>query len=614
MVGEVLRLALKVVRTVWRGRVEHFLLIWTTITVASAVCAAVTVWWTAAPADEREPVVSHADHRRQQSIWRGSLSALTILALFLVCYITLLLKWENFAYYDNSALTFFSLRGFNYPPAIWEDGRFFPLVHQEFNLLSYFTKSIMCYQALPILQLLIVTCILLILDKELNIRARAGLLVLLLVTPGFVISFGGLIYPERNVVFCLACLLLFVERFEQSHRATWAVSAVVSAQIMLYEKETAFLLLFGFAIGRLLLRCWNPELGVWKFNQLRGKESRLDLCLASLSILFLLYYAAAMHPRPKAYYNFDTRLSFLAACASFIKLDLLAWLFVIFALGRIYQILRRRSLPSPFWDGLALGGLLCFAAYLYLGLSSAYYLTPVNLIAVLYMGRFVILAWTHTALWEKFAVGALSTAILLQSVSLSAICLFQRKNLLHAKAEIAAVVEQRYRAGKAHRLFFPFANPYVLNEFAAYLSYRGIPIEKTTIESAEPNRSVIVARSMEKDGPCVPSYLNFLCRASSRPETGDLVIVLPDDNASFAEVLPYRSPDELVFSYQPRPYVPHWLGPIVRRIHIASRLFYPFGPDVQGSWPHTELPDRWLDASVAVWGDKSKQLLQVPQR
>lgn len=615
MVGEILRLAFKAVRAVWRGRVEHFWLIWTTMTVASAICAAMAVWRAATPVGQREPAVSDTDPRTQRSIWHSSLSALTLLALFLACYIALMLKWENFAYYDNSALTYFSLRGVDYPPPIWqEQGRFFPLGHQEFNLIRYFTKSIIGYQALPIVQLLIVSCILLILDKKLSTKGRVGLIVLLLVTPGFVISFGGLIYPERNIMFCLVCLLLFVDRFEHSRRAAWAVAAAVSAQIMIYEKETAFLLVLGFAIGRLVLACWNHQQGVWQINQLRRKQNRLYACLALLTIPFLPYYAAVMHPRPKMYYNAESRLSMFATCISYVKLDLLAWLFLIFALGRTYQILRRRTVPSPFWDGLALGGLLYFTAYLYLGLSSAYYLTPVNLIAVLYMGRFVILAWTHTGLWQRLAVGTLSTVVLLQSVSLSAICLFQRKNLLHAKGEIARVLDERHQAGKVHRLFFPFANPYVLNEFAAYLSYRGIPIKRATIESAGPNCSVIVARSMAKDGPCVPSYLNFLCRASSRPETGDLVIVLPDDNASFAEVLPYRNPEELIFSYQPSPHVPQWLGPIVRRIHIASPLFYPFGPDVQGSWPHTELPDRWLDASVAVWSGKSMQLLQASTR
>jgi hypothetical protein len=63
---------------------------------------------------------------------------------------------------------------------------------------------------------------------------------------------------------------------------------------MIYYKETAFLLLFGFAAGRLLLRVWNADDAGWNYNRLWDKEGRLDLCLAALSVLFLLFYLAVM--------------------------------------------------------------------------------------------------------------------------------------------------------------------------------------------------------------------------------------------------------------------------------------------------------------------------------
>ena len=70
-------------------------------------------------------------------------------------------------------------------------------------------------------------------------------------------SFGALILAERNVLFFLARLVLSVKRFEQTRSTAWAVTAVVCAQSMIYFKETAFLLLWGFAVGRLILRCRN---------------------------------------------------------------------------------------------------------------------------------------------------------------------------------------------------------------------------------------------------------------------------------------------------------------------------------------------------------------------
>jgi hypothetical protein len=48
------------------------------------------------------------------------------------------------------------------------------------------------YYLLPIAQLLVFFCILLILAADLSITARAGLAILALVTPGVLINFGGL--------------------------------------------------------------------------------------------------------------------------------------------------------------------------------------------------------------------------------------------------------------------------------------------------------------------------------------------------------------------------------------------------------------------------------------
>ena len=107
-------------------------------------------------------------------------------------------------------------------------------------------------------------------------------------------SFGALILAERNVLFFLARLVLSVKRFEQTRSTAWAVTAVVCAQFMLYFKETAFLLILGFAVGRLILRCRNIREAGWDYDRLSDKESRLDLCLTSLVLLYLLFYFVIM--------------------------------------------------------------------------------------------------------------------------------------------------------------------------------------------------------------------------------------------------------------------------------------------------------------------------------
>ena len=221
---------------------------------------------------------------------------------------------------------------------------------------------------------------------------RAALAGFVLTLPSMVVSFTGLVFPERNVVFFLACLVLFVKRFEQTLSPGWAVAATVSAQIMIYYKESSVLLLWGLQSDGS-----SCAAGV-QFRQpgtiigFGTRKVELDLCLVCLGVLFSLYYVAAMLPRPNLRYADLMGIPLAQAVRFYLELDPLVFLFLGVMLARFYFILRGRVESSPLWDGLAFGGALCFAAYLVLGLATAYYMAPVDLIAVLYVGRLAILS------------------------------------------------------------------------------------------------------------------------------------------------------------------------------------------------------------------------------
>ena len=193
------------------------------------------------------------------------------------------------------------------------------------------------------------------------------------------------------------------------------------------------------------------------------------MCLAILSILFVLQYFAAMGFHGNMNYAVEHRQSLTDVILSYLRLDLLAWLFLASVARRIYLILRYKAEPSPFWDGLALGGVACFLAYLALRLFNAYYLAPVDLIAILYLGRLAAQSWNKVQAWRKAAALVRAAAIILQDASASAFWVIARKNIVHAKAEIASVVKESYLSGATRRLFFPFATPYGAQQFSEYL-------------------------------------------------------------------------------------------------------------------------------------------------
>jgi hypothetical protein len=510
---------------------------------------------------------------------------MTLLGLFLAGYIAVILAWENFTYGDNSIFTLVTLRGHDIGPPIWPQiGRFFPLGYQEFNLIRHFTDTITGYHAFRIAQLLIFSWVLLILDDELSINARVAILFLALITPS-IHSFSGLIYHEANVLLCIVCLALFVKRFEQTHAVVWAVAAVLCAQIMLYYKEIASLFLLAFAVSRLVLRWRNTAERSWDYSRLWDRESRLDLCLIFLAVLFLLYYLGVMLPHPTMRYVDEIRQPLTDLIITYMKVDLLALLFVGVVLFRTYLIARRKVAPSLLWDGLAFAGTACFFGYLVLGISAAakHYSGPIDLVALLYLGH-LTLSTTKLQFWHKPIALALLVVIMLQDFWLTAFGLFAQKSVVYAKGEIAQVIQARYQNAGVRRLFFPFARPYWIMEFASYLDYQGIPVEGLT--DAADGVSV-VSGAMTKDGPCV-NYRDLICHAAAKPSAGDLVIVLPDDNQSLADLTPYLAGEPL-FSYEP--IIPQWALSFIKKLPLAA------SPD--NTQP--EFRDGWLHASVTVW-------------
>ncbi len=580
-----------ILQALWRQRISCFWPIWITLTVVAAVASA---WFVSRARmrvpDEKQEVPSNPV-RPQALIWsRNVFAVLVLFGAFLACYIALMMLWEGFAYNDNSVFTLFTLKNHNIDPPIWPyGGRFFPLGFQEFNLVRHFGRSVAAYHALPILQLLIVSLLLVNLDGGLKIAAPVCLAACVLMTPSVFVAFGGLIYQERNVVFWLLCLSFFIKRFDRTQSTSSAVAAIVCAQFMIYYKETAFLFLWGFVGGRLLLRCRNPDRPGWDFSRLQEKASRLDLCFVSLGLVFVLYYAAVMFRHTSLHYAHQQRLPELEVLLAYLRMDLMAWVFVALVIGRTYLIWRRRITPSLLWDGLAYGAMAYFAGFLILGMASAYYLAPVDVIAALCLGRLAIRSFGKLSLGIRIASLLLLFAILFQSVLLSAFREFERKNCIHGNAEIGSVIQAQYqrRAGKTLRLFFPFSSHYVMMEFGAYLSYRGLPVERAGDESAGTNNVVLVSRVVANDG-LLEEYHGIRGHAGRGPEPGDLVIVLPKDDASLAESTVYREGGDLLFSYEPGPRVPRAFNFLKRYLHFA----FPNRPVI---------PDRWLDASITRW-------------
>ncbi len=462
--------------------------------------------------------------------------------MFIAAYSGLLLAWEDFTSNDEAELTDYSVRGIDFPAApIPEEGRFCPLSLQEFNYIRYITTTAAGYHAFPVAQVLALAVLFLLLDLPLHMAARAILISLALLTPSVAFSFTGLVFTERSIVFLLICLAISVEMFERTHSRWWAVAAVLSAQIMLYLKEPVFLLLLGFAGARLILRHREQPLG--------NEESRLDLCIAAVSLAFAAFYLLMMFPHTSAGYLASQHVTLWETVRFYFTQDPLAWLFSATVCIRFYLIFRRRVTPQLLWDGLAAGGVVYFGTYVVLRMARNYYLAPVDFLAVLYLGQLLFSSWPKMRLPAR--IGALALAVVVIGLNLfrSADRIVARKYINHEKMEIARVILQKYRNDpqRAPGLYFPFSDPWVMADFLSYLRYRGLPLE-----DVDGSGTVRIFRAKaENDGRCW-RYTSFLCH----PVDGaafSLVVILPDDPVWPAEEKVYFKSAQPLFSYTPGP-------------------------------------------------------------
>ena len=87
---------------------------------------------------------------------------------------------------------------------------------QEYTFLGLFGTSAQLYHAFSIVELLVVlACVFRILDETLTWPAVA-LMMFLVTLPGFVHSFFGLVYPERDMVVWLAIWLVCLQAFART--------------------------------------------------------------------------------------------------------------------------------------------------------------------------------------------------------------------------------------------------------------------------------------------------------------------------------------------------------------------------------------------------------------
>lgn len=476
---------------------------------------------------------------------------------FLGLYIFLIIYKEDFAFYDEYQYLISTLKGINYGTPIWlSQGRFWPLGHQEFNIIRFVNQSAIGYHLFPIMQLLIVVAALFIFLIDFPVWFIILNITIIISTPSFVMSFFALVIPERNIIFWLVILLICFKYFVKTRNKLYFCVALIAAHFALYYKEPVFLLIGGFAGMRLILHGFFER----SLLQRRGYQQFfrthcLELGLLILTGFFLLLYTSVFLP----YINFEyarlRSMDIFSVIVSYLSFDPLLDIFLVAIIARSLYLIYSRQLPNSFWDSLAIGAFLYFLSYIKIQLFHYYYMAPVDLIAILYLGQLV-----YPKLKEKKVIVSTITALVTFLIaSRNAVSSFEhiaaRKNLIDGKIQLTQFIKQ-YAQTASNRnvtLFFPYSTEFNIMEFSAFLEYKGLKLAKH-YPSKPTDKIIFTVKSpaqFPKENRCVDYVDSIKCFHAKYPQSGDLIVVFTNDDITTEQLTKIKQESILLFHYKP---------------------------------------------------------------
>jgi hypothetical protein len=568
--------------------ISHFLPLWTLSLVLIAVCG----FFLSAHGDSKSSALTRQDvslHRpsflRQLGLIDGI--AAVLLLLFVVLYVFQVFYKEDFAYYDDEMLTDFSVLGKSFAPPIWPSvGRFFPLADQEFNLLRFVTRSPAGYHSFVAVELLVLVVLLLVLLRCFKFHYRVLILIAVMLAPSFVIPFSGFVYPERNVLFWLAIILLCLQNYSESKKRIYFVGCLVAAQFALYYKETVVVFVVAYAATQLLLEALAARRAAhFSWGEI-ARNNSLQLTMLALSAIYAVVFLAVMLPNRSFSYITGVPISLGLVLSSYLKINWLLPILLAVLLFRLWRFLHSHGQIDPMWDSLAVGAVAYSACIVALKLFSGYYMAPANFVALIYLAR-VSLAWQPKPTKVRMAVLAtVFLAVLIHDAVYSSFRIVERKSTIAAKSELAGFLSGYLPTvnSSSVELYFPYADGFRLMELSAYLKYKGFHLAEQSVTApvADP-RLVIEGREAFTNNRCV-NYREYACIYEGNAKAGALIVVLPDDTASMNDVADIGKDSTLLLARKaPGICSRKWF----RLFHAASPMF-----------SMGQLPEHWLQLHI----------------
>jgi len=513
--------------------------------------------------------------------------SLVLFCLFAMFYMSVILYKEDFCYYDDDLLTEFSVQGKNFAPPILNGDRFFPLSGQEFNLFRLVTRSPFGYHSLVVMQLVILIVLIFLVVKNLKVRYRCLVTVTAMLAPSFLIPFMGFVYPERNVLFGLAILLLCLQGYSKTQSRLYFVGCLVATHFILYYKETAVLFVVAFAVTRAILQTHRARrAGLPSWRPIVA-ENALSIGILGVAAIYTVLFLVVMLPHRNFSYIAASQHPLSSVLAVYLQFDCLPFLLLGVFLLRLGRCLISQMELDPLWDSLAVGAITYFIGILALRINSGYYMAPVDFISIFYLANMARLWLKRPARVRVFSIAGIVIAVMSQAAVYSSVRAVERKETIAAKAGLAEFLKNYLPTihNDSVELFFPYSNGYHLMGLSSYLNYKGFRLDgQGDLGSKTGPKIIFKGREKFADNKCM-GYRDYSCIHAEDPSPGAIVVVLPDDSVSNNELRDIAKDFAQLF----------YLDCPVCSAH--PRWFTPFHA-ISAEYSLSPLPGHWLQLHV----------------
>ena len=254
-----------------------------------------------------------------------------------------------------------------------ESGRFYPLVGQEYNLISFFSKDPAWFYLFSALELILMAWLLVQIGKLAINGSSAylpyGAALLTIFSPGFLLAWTRLLTPERNNLFLFAIFIFNYLLFKQSYKYRHFIIGVLAATVALFYKETSFIFIGTIGIIGLI------------FDSSSRKDKILYSALCLISVAWIIIYITFfIWAHPSNLYG-QTQVSYfksIPACLGFFTLS--DPLIIVSMSSIIYSNVSkfRQEIKLKTEDILLVSGLIYISVYLVLKLYGYHYLLPIT--------------------------------------------------------------------------------------------------------------------------------------------------------------------------------------------------------------------------------------------